>query len=467
MRTTRSQRRLAVIVLLICRLPAYSETLTVGHGEGFDHQTIAAALVASAWGDTILVAAGIYSSTSGELFPLEMKSGVTLISEAADSQTHILGDCVHSVFASEDVDSATVAGFKISSGSATRGGGIYIISSTVAMIDCSIMYNQAQFRGGGIYAENASTTLERCTISSNESVPGGHGGGMYCSNSVLSLRRCTVSDNSADGTGGIVHLGGITSIHRCTISGNRYGGFAGGGTVCMEDSWVVDNEGRGVACSGSLRIARCVISRNVGINGGGIDCGGENTEVLNCLISENVSLFSPGGGIMSVLSSPSLENCTIVDNQAESGGGVFSAFDKPALKSCILWGNTPEEISFDKVGDIDVFYSTVEDGWEGVGNIDVDPLFVDPAGGDFRLQADSPCIDSASVDGPATDILGNPRPIDIPGVGWEGPGAFDMGAYEFQPPIIQDPQSDINEDGIVNAMDLLILLRDWQKVTGP
>jgi hypothetical protein len=61
----------------------------------------------------------------------------------------------------------------------------------------------------------------------------------------------------------------------------------------------------------------------------------------------------------------------------------------------------------------------------GVGNIDADPLFVDFAGGNLRLQPDSPCINAgnnAYATNGVTDLDGNPR---ISG------GIVDIGAYEF------------------------------------
>lgn len=111
----------------------------------------------------------------------------------------------------------------------------------------------------------------------------------------------------------------------------------------------------------------------------------------------------------------------------------------------------------------------------------IDPLFVDEANGDFHLLPDSPAVDTGVAEfqhpfpvsfpgpilyPPSDDLDGNQRPMDVPSLGRDGEGAFDMGAYELQAPF-RNSRTDINGDGEVDAEDLCIFLEDWGKVSGP
>lgn len=71
----------------------------------------------------------------------------------------------------------------------------------------------------------------------------------------------------------------------------------------------------------------------------------------------------------------------------------------------------------------------------GDGDISEDPLFISPGSPDenYHLQSGSPCIDMGTDEGaPSEDFEGNPRPIDIPGIGHEEADTTDIGAFEYQ-----------------------------------
>jgi hypothetical protein len=121
---------------------------------------------------------------------------------------------------------------------------------------------------------------------------------------------------------------------------------------------------------------------------------------------------SLGGGIYG--GSMILTNNTIADNEAWRGSGVRifggSTISNSIILGAIYPGTAPEDT-------LTVEYSLHEGGWPGVGNLDEDPLFVNPQGGDYSLSPRSPCIDAGD---PASDVP-------------EGGGdRIDMGALEFR-----------------------------------
>jgi hypothetical protein len=134
------------------------------------------------------------------------------------------------------------------------------------------------------------------------------------------------------------------------------------------------------------------------------------------------------------------------------------------MTNCILWDGG-DEIWISGGPTIDITHSDVQGGWSGTGNIDADPLFVDPDNGDFRLSTGSPCIDAGDNTAVPADITadldGNPRFVDDPNTvdtGYGDSPIVDMGAYEFQGTLCP---WDISDDGTVNVVDLLQLIGSW------
>ena len=110
---------------------------------------------------------------------------------------------------------------------------------------------------------------------------------------------------------------------------------------------------------------------------------------------------------------------------------MFNFDSFPALTNCILWGNTPDEILNESPNSsLPVTYSDIQGGYEGEGNIDEDPMFVDPGNGDFHLGPASPCIDAGNNDAPYlpdSDFEGDGRILDGDG---DGTATVDMGVDE-------------------------------------
>ena len=339
--------------------------------------------------------------------------------------------------------------------------------------------------GGGIYTEGNST-IRDCTFTNNLATRA-RGGGIRLEKSNNLVSNCLFVGNRADYGGGLYSLFHISRpfapslVEKCQFIGNEAN--AGGGIgadnpgLTVKDCVVISNSAKG----GSLDLFR---------GGGGIDSN-NGGNFLGCVITGN-TCKSEGGGINS-FSRPTFENCLIENNRSEmEGGGCRTVQDAtfryctfvnnaaslgneivadqafaypesgadPIVANCVVWSASPNPIVELGTSIVHVSYSNISGGWPGEGNIDADPLFVDPPKGNFRLLSNSPCIDNASAEGPPTDFEGNPRPVDVVGRGTEGPGAFDMGAYEFQ-----IPAGDLNSNGVFEPLDLFIFGRDWMKAT--
>jgi hypothetical protein len=212
--------------------------------------------------------------------------------------------------------------------------------------------------------------------------------------------------------------------------------------------------------------------------------------LINCMINTNSA--SAGAGVYcGERSEPVFTNCTIAANSGERGGGIYCTSDSgPRLASCVLWADTPEEIYVFSGAPV-VSYCDVQGGWEGAGNINADPLFVDPDGPDndpetwadnnYRLTSGSPCIDAGDntavppdtqdLDGDGNtseplpfDLDGNRRFVDdpdTPDTGNGPPPIVDMGAFELQvdaggctrqPAWVCD--GDVDGNGAVNPVDV-------------
>ena len=314
-------------------------------------------------------------------------------------------------------ETAVLDGFTITAGNANRpflpgpypytdrikdGAGMYNHSSDPTLTHCIFTGNSAAGSGGGISNKSGSLTLTDCTFIGNSA--GEAGGGM--SNHLMSsatLNKCTFIANEAMYWGGAMYnfFGTTSTVNNCTFIGNS--AEIGGGIYNINDNELILTNCTLTGNSARVRIGNGTRGR-IGY-GNGIVCS-------------------------------SLSSTNIRPNDVE-------------LTSCIFWDDG-DEIWNEDGSTITISYSNIQGGPAGVydpfetviqgeGNIDADPLFVDPDGpdnipgtedDDLRLAPLSPCIgagDPAYVRGRnETDLDGNPRIID---------DGIDMGAYECQIPI--------------------------------
>ena len=348
-----------------------------------------------------------------------------------------------------------------------NGGGIYCVDSNALLTNCKFSGNSAYENGGGMYNYRSSPTLINCTFSSNSSDSGGGMSNWQGGNPTLT--NCTFTENSAEyGGGGMRNSDNSNpTLTNCMFSSNSAGWSGGLGNYFS-----------------SPILTNCNFTANSADGDGGAMNNYESNPVLtNCIFSGNSA--SRGGGAFNERNSRStLTNCTFSENSAIiSGGGIYlenPPYPPPPLPpprpdpftnedsdiyydgvgenmiitNCILWGNeAPDgpEIYLEGSSNVRVNYSDVQGDWGGEGNIDADPLFIDPGywdangvwvDGDYHLLAGSPCINAGDPNYTAepneTDLDGKPRVIG---------GRIDMGAYEFN----HIPISDAGPDQTVHA----------------
>jgi hypothetical protein len=177
------------------------------------------------------------------------------------------------------------------------------------------------------------------------------------------------------------------------------------------------------------------ISGNSANKGGGVFCSSGTSPLFRNTLFLSNTAKSAGGVYCDTASTPSLVNSTFSRNSytsaASSASGLYGVSASPIVRNCVFWNDLPLEIRGVSTTKDLVQYCDVQGGFPGTGNIDTDPLFVDPENGDFHLQEDSPCIGKGIGPGlnslvPLFDFEGDPRS------GQE----CDMGADEYNGPTL-------------------------------
>jgi hypothetical protein len=443
----RSTATLALLGLLLGARGASADVIHVPA----DQPTIQAAINAAVDGDEVVIAPGTYNED------INFNGNAITVRGSGSDVTTIEGQgfsfpSVVSLMNGEGPDSIlrdlTVTGGN--AGSCGCAGGINAWGNPT-IINCHITGNRtgafsAPAAGGGLVGGGL---VVDCTFSNNWAGSGSNiagqavGGGAVVGNAILI--NCAFVDNS---------------VSAFSVQGQN--GTASGGGLSANDSVLINCliRGNSAGADGSAR-------------GGGVLLTGSSI-MVNCLITDNIAqaeIDARGAGV-SVNADAQLINCTIANNvaigAADIGGVNVTGSGMPSLANCIVVGNTGTDVHSNAVAR----YSCIEGGFLGEGNIDADPLFIDPANGDFRLQDASPCRDAGSNDALPADTYdldgdGNTaeqlsRDLDL--LRRKVNGIVDMGAYEWQhacAPDIAPSSPGVAGDGIVDVDDLVAVILGW------
>jgi hypothetical protein len=314
-------------------------------------------------------------------------------------------------------------GFTITGGNANKfpssGGGVKISYGNPRISNCTFSYNSA-YSGGGVDIYSSSPILTNCIVVTNFAED--TGGGIDNSDCSPTFINCIFDNNFAYyyGGGGINNFKSHPNLIDCVFVGNTTDGyFAEGGAM------------RNYASNPFL--TNCIFKSNLAINGYSAQGGaiynvsdvymigytpqfiGSDPVFSNCIFTDNMA--GEGAGICNVRNcNPSLTNCTFSGNSAQNGALLYNLSSSPVLTNCILW-NGSNEIWNNYASTVTITYSNIQGGWEGEGNIDVDPLFADAFNGDYHLKSQagrwdqvseswvfddvtSPCIDAGEPNSP-------------------------------------------------------------------
>ena len=222
----------------------------------------------------------------------------------------------------------TIEGCTISGSSASRGGGIHVVSeSTILLVDSSFDGNVAASGGGGLYISGGTLTATNC-IFTNNSISSNDGGAIRTSGTVVSLSDCYFGGNNAPSGAGL-YCGnvGVVSVTHCDFDGNTGGSGAG---------IYIDLFEPGVAI-----IDRCTFLNNVSVSGSGVFLDRGLTTLIDCDFLGNTA--SNRGAGMYIDRPATLRMCRFAQNHADSEGGALYISADAVFADCLFEGNSAGE----------------------------------------------------------------------------------------------------------------------------
>ena len=382
--------------------PTSGPVLIHPDGSG-SHRTIQAAIDASAEGDTILLADGVFRGDGnrdlifhGKNLVLCSQSGApgrcTIDCEGSEAAPH-RGISLHS---GENLETV-IKGITITNGYVVSDGGCIRIEnssaarlenlilshsragdggalkcgsgSNVIVSNCLFEWNMGE-KGGAFDCEGSSHTVEDCTFRSNQGIWGGAVLVGWDDDLAGLLRQCIFEMNEAPLGGAVYIYESSSTIEGCLF---QYNTANIGGALKVRAS--------------ASTISGCTTFRNYATGyGGAVDIHSDAALIIDgCTLCYDTcpvagaSIYAMGG------SAAQITHCIVAYSQGDMAIKCESAEGAPTLSCCNLYGNNG--------GD---WTGWIAEQQDRDGNISLRPAFCGAEWGNFNLRPDSPCTDEAS-----------------------------------------------------------------------
>jgi len=316
-----------------------------------------------------------------------------------------------------------------------------------AFNDCRIEGNTSANDGGAIACFNeGSVTMNRCVISGNMQVAG-RGAALFAFNNttiVLSFTNCVISGNSTSEEAAIYVALANADFQNCTISGN-VGNDTAGGAYCGPQS--------------DLRFTNCLFSGNQQHAVAVVDPASYPT-LVTCLFYDNA-----GGDVLDQANAGAIYSGDDIGTFFPTGKaeGNFAGDPRFVMDGAAgISGTWTAAATYSAATDLTTFIDgsatfsphalagrrinvtartfefPIVDNTTTTVLIQGDRARVGAGNPyriiDYHLGRNSEALDGGEAgNAPVVDIEGEPRPVDIFGVGFDGLGqGYDIGAYEYQ-----------------------------------
>ncbi|MBN2215340.1 MAG: right-handed parallel beta-helix repeat-containing protein [Bacteroidales bacterium] len=453
MKTPIASSKAIILILLLFQLSLNANTQTVITASGtINESTTWDADTVKVTGDVIIAKKALLTIMPGTVVEFQGYFGIRGLDNSRLDASGTPGDTIY--FTMHDT-----AGFW--NPDTTLGGWAGIRPDFGTLNYCKIQYVKAPsadtWTRGYLGAITTSQTHSHSLFISNTIIKDLHAHGIFSPGHIyFTISKCIIENAKGNGI-----IGGVNA-DSCIIRNNAGAGIAssmGAGIKKLINCLIESNNGGGIRCNS---IGGDIIGNTIQNNGNDgiyitpeafLIFGQIKNNVIRNNLGHGISLWysnnfpivnnliynNKGRGISVFGYSSQLINNTIVNN---SSYGIWVRDSKPSVSNCIITGNGKKgdfqisgynrDLEVDTSFPGNICHCNIENILKTpvtgtlADNIDADPLFINSGNFNFRLQNNSPCINTGTADTtgmhlPSYDLDGNPR---ICG------GRVDMGAYE-------------------------------------